>query len=118
MTVPKEWSGKKVIHNRNKFITAQPEWMAKAACADTPVSLWFHDLGDAEKTRQAKDICYECPVRQMCLEWAFATGSNDGIFGGFDHKERRRLKRNAQRRRANQALANEIDTTCTPTGVP
>lgn len=105
MTVPKEWSGKKVIHNRNKFITAQPEWMAQAACTGTPISLWFPALNDTETERRAKDICYECPVRQMCLEWAYATGSDDGIFGGFTHKERRKLRRNAQRRRNGETMA-------------
>lgn len=105
MTAPKEWGGRRVIHNRNKFVTAQPNWMAEAACNGTDIYLWFHDRSDEEATRQAKDICYECPVRQLCLEWAYATGSDDGIFGGFDQYERRRLRRNAQRRRNGHAVA-------------
>lgn len=106
MTARKPDSGKSITHNRNKFIVAMPDWMDNAACNGTPITMWFPEYGSNGDSRNAKDVCYECPVRQQCLEWAFATGSVDGIFGGYDARERKKLRRNAQRRQANQRVAS------------
>jgi WhiB family transcriptional regulator, redox-sensing transcriptional regulator len=105
VTERKAEGGRRVTHNRNKFWVAMPDWMSNAACGNTPIGLWFHESDNHELTAEAKEICYDCPVRQECLTYAFETGSVDGIFGGYTSRERKALLRNAQRRRNGKAVA-------------
>lgn len=72
------------------------EWRGQAACADRPPHLWFSDdgrtLADARDRIEAKTVCRElCPVVDECLEFALAARIDDGIWGGYDPKERRAI---------------------------
>ena len=79
------------------------DWRDDAACRDEPLELFFPaGFSPAVRSRsmQAKSICWACPSRSACLEFAVATFQDHGIWGGLDEEERRALRR---RRRARQA---------------
>jgi WhiB family redox-sensing transcriptional regulator len=64
----------------------------KALCVDVPVDLFFPEEEDPyydEQVAAAKAICALCECKRECLEFAIATGSDYGIFGGTTPKERR-----------------------------
>jgi WhiB family redox-sensing transcriptional regulator len=66
--------------------------MDDAICAEVTPDIFFPETGNAF-TRQAKAICAECPVRQICLEYSFEHDIWFGIWGGLTPAERRRAKR-------------------------
>ena len=39
----------------------------------------------------AKTICYDCPVRELCLDYAVTAKEPFGIWGGTSPDERRKL---------------------------
>ena len=53
--------------------------------------LFFPERGAS--TREAKEVCRACVVRQECLEYALANGEKFGIWGGMSERERRRVRR-------------------------
>lgn len=74
---------------------SRPAWMERALCASgdlLPADDWFAETVDAAKF--PKRICFDCPVRQECLEYAFEIGDLEhGIYGGLTARERRALVR-------------------------
>ena len=70
-----------------------PDWMADAECAigGHDKDLWFPESGNYH-IKQAKRICQTCPVKQQCLDFADREGYDDGIWGGLDRDERKKLK--------------------------
>jgi len=77
-------------------------WRSKAACLGKDTELFFPagSSGPAlEQAEQAKTICRQCQVITQCLEWAVATGQNNGIWGGLTEEERHALCRSRQQRR-------------------
>ena len=63
-------------------------WHARAAC------LGDHEPFDHPNTAAAKAICFDCPVRQACLDDALATeepGHRYLVRGGLDPDERAAL---------------------------
>lgn len=76
---------------------AEP-WMDKALCQGVDPEVMFpEDLAGVE---EAKAICYQCPVREACLEYALVHRERHGIWGGESERERRRI---ARRRRLQTA---------------
>ena len=73
-------------------------WQDLAACREFSVES-FYPPTDQEGD-EAKAICFTCPVREQCLEFALAVGERFGIWGGMTAQERRYLM--ARRRRAAQ----------------
>jgi WhiB family transcriptional regulator, redox-sensing transcriptional regulator len=74
-------------------------WQAKANCMGVDPDLFFPERGAS--TREAKEVCRGCVVREDCLEYALANGEKFGIWGGMSERERRRLRRaRALQRRA------------------
>lgn len=65
------------------------KWRQDAVCAQIDPDLWFPEKGGA--TRQAKEMCLRCTVRQPCLEFALANEERFGIWGGKSERERRRM---------------------------
>lgn len=53
--------------------------------------LWYSD--DKKKRRQAKAICNQCPVRELCLDYALEAGEPAGIWGGTSPEERHAIRR-------------------------
>jgi len=70
------------------------DWRLDAACRDLDTSIFFPETDDAVAT--AKAICAACPVREACLEFALITRQDDGVWGGLDENERRRVRRRRQ----------------------
>ena len=46
-----------------------------------------------DSTREAKEVCRGCIVREDCLEYALLNGEKFGIWGGMSERERRRIRR-------------------------
>jgi WhiB family redox-sensing transcriptional regulator len=70
-------------------------WRDQAACQHTEMGLFFPtgSSGLAVKEIQAaKAVCRTCPVRAACLQFAFETNQESGIWGGKDENERRTLR--------------------------
>ncbi len=68
-----------------------PGWRADGACNGVDPDLFFPERGDS--TREAKEVCKSCVVREDCLEFALAAGEKFGIWGGKSERERRGLRR-------------------------
>jgi len=92
------------------------EWRDHAKCRSEDPELFF-PVGSGEvatsQSSLAKRVCFECSVRQPCLEWATDNGPMAGVWGGTTEEERaterrRRGRVNAAARRAarEQAAAN------------
>lgn len=77
------------------------DWRTAALCRTLgEPDLWFPDsLRDPhlDQIREAKTVCSHCPVKAQCLEWALANGVDDGIWGGLDRDEIRRIRRRQRR---------------------
>ncbi|MFZ4584360.1 MAG: WhiB family transcriptional regulator [Acidimicrobiia bacterium] len=78
-------------------------WRNQSACRDTDPELFFPigTTGTAiEQIEVAKGICARCDVRPECLEFAFETAQESGVWGGLTEDERRALKKelDAERR--------------------
>ena len=79
-------------------------WQRQANCMGVDPDLFFPERGAS--TREAKEVCRGCVVREDCLEFALANGEKFGIWGGMSERERRRIRRRrALQRRANGAVS-------------
>lgn len=71
-------------------------WHLEARCAQVDPDLWFPEPG-ASPSKQALNICMDCPVRLECLDNAMAEEGDKpasgryGIFGGLTATERANL---------------------------
>jgi WhiB family redox-sensing transcriptional regulator len=75
-------------------LIVQPEqkiWQAQANCMGVDPDLFFPERGAS--TREAKEVCRGCVVREDCLEYALANGEKFGIWGGLSERERRKIRR-------------------------
>ncbi len=52
--------------------TEQPSWQERANCLGVDPDLFFPERGAS--TREAKEVCRGCVVREDCLEYALANG--------------------------------------------
>ena len=98
------------------------EWRLYANCLGVDPDLFFPERGAS--TREAKEVCKGCVVRESCLEAALARGEKFGIWGGMSERERRRVRRKRAIERAEQRAvalqmmselgidphANDVDT--------
>jgi hypothetical protein len=70
--------------------------MRDAACTGADSDL-FMSPGHGNGWEPTKRICAGCDVVSECLEFALADSLLDqGVWGGMDEKERRRLKKRRQ----------------------
>lgn len=79
-------------------------WWDFANCLGVEPDLFFPERGAS--TKEAKEVCRGCVVREDCLEYALDHGEKFGIWGGMSERERRRLRR--QRALARKAAAGEL----------
>ena len=70
---------------------AAESWQAFANCLGVDPDLFFPERGAS--TKEAKQVCQGCVVREDCLEYALANGEKFGIWGGLSERERRRIRR-------------------------
>ena len=82
----------------------QPGWQDYANCLGVDPDLFFPERGAS--TREAKEVCRGCVVRDDCLEFALVNGEKFGIWGGMSERERRRLRRQRVRRRRRAVRRN------------
>ena len=76
---------------RSGLVGERPGWQTRANCMGVDPDLFFPERG--QSTREAKEVCRGCVVREDCLEYALANGEKFGIWGGMSERERRRLRR-------------------------
>jgi len=76
------------------------KWMADGLCRSESPSVFFPS--DGVGVEVARRICFQCPVKEPCLEYALANGIDHGVWGGASERERRRI---ARRRRLEKASA-------------
>lgn len=73
------------------FPPAETAWQRQANCMGVDPDLFFPERGVS--TREAKEVCRGCVVREECLDYAIANGEKFGIWGGMSERERRRVRR-------------------------
>ncbi len=59
-------------------------------CAQTDPEAFHPEKGGS--TRQAKQVCLRCDIREKCLQWALDTDQRFGVWGGTTERERRVIK--------------------------
>lgn len=85
----------KAPKSRTPLPVRVPDW-EQAVCAETDAELFFPDTGGSVES--AKRMCARCPIREACLEYAFAVGDDTGVWGGMSAAERRARRRTAPRK--------------------
>jgi WhiB family redox-sensing transcriptional regulator len=68
-----------------------PAWQRYANCLGVDPDLFFPERGGS--TREAKEVCRGCVVREECLQYALDNAEKFGIWGGMSERERRVLRR-------------------------
>lgn len=97
------------IETARNFDDEAKGWQDFGNCLGVDPDLFFPERGAS--TRQAKEVCRGCLVREECLEYALANGEKFGIWGGLSERERRRIRRQrAQARRAVEAAKADAST--------
>nr|WP_280268409.1 WhiB family transcriptional regulator [Nocardia wallacei] len=77
------------------------EWQLQGSCRGVDSAVFFHPDGErgrarADRERNAKRICRDCPVLAACREYALSAAEPYGIWGGMSEEERRRHARTRQ----------------------
>ena len=72
-------------------IPLRGSWAVHAACTGMDPDLWFVEVHEGNYA-EARRVCRACPVRQPCLDWAVATNTTIGMFGGLAPRERKHLR--------------------------
>jgi len=72
-------------------------WRQYARCLGADPELFYTPSESDDGSVEAKAICAICPVREPCLEHAITYREKQGVWGGLDERERRRVVR--QRRK-------------------
>jgi WhiB family redox-sensing transcriptional regulator len=63
-------------------------------CQTTDPEIWFSDdkEGSGTNYKLAKQLCAECPVQNLCLEYSLASEEMFGVWGGLTPTERRAMR--------------------------
>lgn len=72
------------------------DWRDEGACRESDPEVFFASPLTTEgkaDVRHAKAICFGCPSRLACGEWALATREPWGVWGGMTEGERKRILR-------------------------
>lgn len=64
-------------------------WQDRALCNQTDPEAFYPEKGGS--TREAKQVCKSCEVREQCLQYALDHDERFGIWGGLSRTERRQL---------------------------
>lgn len=78
------------------------DWRASAECRAENAVYFFapnHFERKPEKDYRegiARALCRRCPVSKRCLEYAISVSEGNGIWGGLNELERKRLLRTRQ----------------------
>lgn len=74
-----------------KMLAEDRSWQSRANCMGVDPDLFFPERGAS--TKEAKEVCRGCVVRDDCLEFALRNSEKFGIWGGMSERERRRVRR-------------------------
>ena len=63
-------------------------------CQTTDPEIWFSDQEEGTGThyKLARQLCAECPVNNLCLEYAIEAEESFGVWGGLTPRERRMMR--------------------------
>ena len=75
----------------DRHIRAAGQDPKDAACIDYHPDVFFPTRGG--ETGPAKRICFGCPLREACLDYALVAGGKFGVWGATSERERRRMRR-------------------------
>lgn len=100
---PVEPDRQKARLDRSKFPRPEWGWQDTAACRGEDLVLFFGPDGERAPEREireekAKRICWGCPVRTECLDYAVSRPEKYGTYGGLNEDERASERRRRQRR--------------------
>jgi len=88
-----------------EMLLVKPEqrvWQRQANCMGVDPDLFFPERGAS--TREAKEVCRGCVVREDCLEFALTNSEKFGIWGGLSERERRRIRRRRSAERRGEVI--------------
>jgi WhiB family transcriptional regulator, redox-sensing transcriptional regulator len=70
-------------------------WRQEAICLGSAPDVWFPGKGSLDRIEEARQICFQCPVQEPCLEYALSLSEDlvVGIWGGTTPRERRIMRR-------------------------
>lgn len=82
-------------------MSEQP-WWSQAGCRGEPLGLFFGEDGETDTLKagreaKARELCWVCPVRDVCLVQA-VQHDDVGVRGGLTYEERRNVRRRWMRR--------------------
>lgn len=94
-----------------------PSWRQEASCQGMDGELFFPVGSSPEavrQTKEAKQVCGRCPVKDDCLVWAMRTRQAAGVWGGKTENERRtmqnrRVKAQERARNGKSAMDHILD---------
>lgn len=81
-------------------------WSAQAACAEQKPDELFVQ-GAAQ--REARAVCFSCPVRKECLADALDNRVRYGVWGGMTERDRRAILRKRPFEESWAAIIGELD---------
>lgn len=84
-----------------------PAWMAEGVCAQTDPDAFFPEKG--VPANAAKAVCADCPVREMCLQYALENDERYGIWGGMSEHQRRKLRKGRRVPREQRSDPRSLD---------
>lgn len=90
-----------------KVSRVDADWGDKANCKGVDPDLFFPERGAS--TRESKEVCRGCTVREECLEFALVSGEKFGIWGGLSERERRRIRRQRSQARKLEEAEEAIE---------
>lgn len=63
-------------------------------CQTTDPEIWFSDdmEGSGTHYKLAKQLCNECPVQNLCLQFSLVSEEQYGVWGGLTPRERRSMR--------------------------
>lgn len=76
------------MSNDFKDMSYQKDSLCSKKENENLIEFFFSDL--PEEKYQAKNLCYQCPVRKDCIKYALESKQIWGIWGGKDENEIRR----------------------------
>lgn len=89
------------VPHRSKTVTPNLPTFAGAACLGVDTELFFPIQESIDKqTREARQLCADCPIKAACLKTALETGMK-GIWGGTTTVERDEIIKDLRRTHKN-----------------
>jgi WhiB family redox-sensing transcriptional regulator len=72
-------------------------WRDNGLCTNPRAGDTWFPVGQGNDAKSdaeyAKAVCEMCPSRQPCFDWSIEQREPDGIWGGVDEEERRKILR-------------------------